>query len=410
VHANLSDKTVFVNAANEPVLSEFQLAFREGSVPELLHKSFSDESPYVAPEARTPSNDLGPAIDIYAFGNMAMWFNDRLDCSPLTEHQCNLPNPLHRPCVESLVAFLHDDRFAEFLNSPETKAYASKFKAYDVREGTLSLFVMSQFTEVQKWNQTTALIQEPRTEKRFVMKTAVTRDDSLVFDLRRMKAPVFPSVCRYLAIDVAPDLSSDLVQIYLLRQYEWKGSLAKLLAAGTQLDLSKKHILVYGIAKGIEYLARHRFGHGNLCPANVLLSAVHEPIMIGFQLTERLPARPRSDLESQVYAAPEAPSGPSDDVYSLGMIMYALFVKFPPDQPAGSLQEPIRSGWRPDLRGAETGPQQYVRLIEQCWDIEPRQRPSFSDLVARLEGPDFTDDIDERKFRAYRDKLDRASP
>ena len=95
------------------------------------------------------------------------------------------------------------------------------------------------------------------------------------------------------------------------------------------------------------------------------------------------------------YMAPElmteAPTGPrlnydaKVDTYSFGIMLWVLHTRRPPH--AGLTQfaiiaQVMAQGLRPTIPG--TCPEGLARLIQECWDQDPRQRPSMTAALKRI--------------------------
>ena len=85
------------------------------------------------------------------------------------------------------------------------------------------------------------------------------------------------------------------------------------------------------------------------------------------------------------------------DVYSFSMIAYQLFEHVPPfagEDPVEAARQAALFDRRPPLHvlggegeGGARGWSGPVRgVIEQCWDPDPEQRPTFEEVVTLLEG------------------------
>ena len=76
------------------------------------------------------------------------------------------------------------------------------------------------------------------------------------------------------------------------------------------------------------------------------------------------------------------------DVYSYGIMIWEMCTRMTPygdmTQPQISLYVSVKKG-RPDksLIPSHT-PQLLVKLMEQCWDEEPNNRPSFEQIIDYL--------------------------
>ena len=92
--------------------------------------------------------------------------------------------------------------------------------------------------------------------------------------------------------------------------------------------------------------------------------------------------------------APEVLAGRSDytikaDVYSFALTIASTIDdgKFPFDEMRfgeSQLMEEVARGVRPVVRNQESVPHGLIRLMEECWDTDPKRRPTFSTIVTKL--------------------------
>ena len=77
------------------------------------------------------------------------------------------------------------------------------------------------------------------------------------------------------------------------------------------------------------------------------------------------------------------------DIFSFGIVLWEIFtgerpydtVEYRSMNQAQLMYQIVDKEARPSLEGLDSGLQQ---LIRDCWDLEPRIRPSFSEIVVRL--------------------------
>jgi serine/threonine protein kinase len=107
-------------------------------------------------------------------------------------------------------------------------------------------------------------------------------------------------------------------------------------------------------------------------------------------------SRPANDnpLDNEIYGvipyvAPEILKGSAfskeSDIYSLGMIMWELTTGCKPFANVEhdiSLIHKIIDGARPEI--TEDTPQCYADLMKRCWDLDPKKRPSMSELYKEI--------------------------
>eukprot|EP00117_Sycon_ciliatum_P028011 scpid16651/ scgid4929/ Probable serine/threonine-protein kinase drkA; Receptor-like kinase 1; Receptor-like kinase A; Vesicle-associated receptor tyrosine kinase-like protein 1 len=86
--------------------------------------------------------------------------------------------------------------------------------------------------------------------------------------------------------------------------------------------------------------------------------------------------------------------GASTDVYSFGIVLYEIFFRKRPFVEREDfrfysvLTDAVVSGYRPDVSEDSFGddvPVEYVMLMEHCWKADPSSRPTFADIVNRLQ-------------------------
>ena len=185
------------------------------------------------------------------------------------------------------------------------------------------------------------------------------------------------------------------------------------------------------IAEGMCYLHDMRTAHRDLKPANVVVSNVPgNPYLedcfcvklIDFGVSKQLWPRGEEEGTSQSnrvgttsYRAPELiiprPQRLKPvqwfkaDAYSFAVTCSEILTlaKAFVELPERSLHRIVLSGYRPDL--PVDCPPQLAALIHECWDINPRSRPSFVQICTRLEMCKY--DLLSRRFTADADVLQR---
>lgn len=163
-----------------------------------------------------------------------------------------------------------------------------------------------------------------------------------------------------------------------------------------QLTPFEKTKIAYFIALGMSFLHSKEIIHRDLKTLNILLDAKNEPRICDFGISRKISNKnvPMTGLIGTVnYMAPELCSKTKvhytlkADVFSYGMILYEMASCEVPfrlqryDQ--FKILEVIRSGVRPVI--PKDTPKPLKKLIVDCWANQPESRPSFNQVLRRME-------------------------
>jgi hypothetical protein len=188
--------------------------------------------------------------------------------------------------------------------------------------------------------------------------------------------------------------------------------------APAKWDDTRKWIAVYGTAVGMKTLHANGIIHRDLKPDNVLLDEDLCPKVGDFGLGKFVSssAQQQSFLGGTPgFMAPESCLGQcslASDVFSFGMLVYVTLTNNRPftDKSPAVIYRKVEQGERPRIP-SNISPA-FRRLIEDCWDQNPLCRPTFVNIVERLESPDFwasSTDIDTISQYQARVAPERAS-
>ncbi|EIE23567.1 flag-tagged protein kinase [Coccomyxa subellipsoidea C-169] len=206
--------------------------------------------------------------------------------------------------------------------------------------------------------------------------------------------PGHPHVLRLLGACIQPPLMA------LVTPYCPKGSLYALLHSPTvQLSWGQVAFICWGAAKGMHHLHSHHVIHRDLKSGNLL---VEESLCV--RVADFGLARVMHDLHTLTgglgtfqWMAPEVLAhqrySKKADVYSFAVVLWECTARQVPYAGVSGIQAALavmHRGLRPDIPGHT--PPALASLIRDCWQPLPDQRPSFSDVAARLEAMyrDFT--------------------
>ena len=216
---------------------------------------------------------------------------------------------------------------------------------------------------------------------------------------------------------------------YIVNEFVEHGSLDSLLYKGRNtLSFRDKIKILYGISRGMSYL--HSMSpqviHRDLKPNNILIDANLVPKICDFGLAKFIvsDSMTMNMVGTQGYIAPEIIDGDetysdSVDVYSFGIMMHEMFFEEKPYRPISSSDKKMPLYWgstfafgkkvlgglRPEIPfelNDESGMEEwfsklhcdkfnyestkpFFELLCRCWEREPSNRPSFSEICEALE-------------------------
>lgn len=120
----------------------------------------------------------------------------------------------------------------------------------------------------------------------------------------------------------------------------------------------------------------------------------------------------KSIVESNVLKPPEVYHGDpwsySSDFYSFAMVAYELLTGFVPlnDIEPQQIAKHVKNGLRPKFLSVV--PEPYQTLISDCWSQNPRERPTFEQILHALENDaQLLTDIDGTLFFEYVDYVEK---
>ena len=171
------------------------------------------------------------------------------------------------------------------------------------------------------------------------------------------------------------------------------------------------------LAEGMAFLHTQEIMHRDLKPENVLLDANFLPKICDFGVARLMKEGGHQftmtgQIGTPIYMAPEIIVGNRNrygrgaDVYSFGILLWAMWHRDIPyknlilteNLDAFQLAQRVSRGLRPAYAaqaaaGSPTStptradgpmPQKYADLMEACWQHDPAERPSFSEVANRL--------------------------
>ncbi|KAL7176729.1 hypothetical protein ACSBR2_030139 [Camellia fascicularis] len=195
------------------------------------------------------------------------------------------------------------------------------------------------------------------------------------------------------------------IPMMIVSEYHPKGDVGSYLQKKGRVSPSKALRYALDIARGMNYLHECKpdaIIHCDLKPKNILLDTGGQLKVAGFgliRLSKISPDKakllqPEAQIDrSNLYMAPEVYKDEifdrSVDVYSFGLILYEILEGVQPLHPR-SAEDAAKlmclEGNRPIFKNkSKHYPPDLKELIEECWDQGPVIRPTFSEIIIRLD-------------------------
>ncbi|CAL4982671.1 unnamed protein product [Urochloa decumbens] len=213
--------------------------------------------------------------------------------------------------------------------------------------------------------------------------------DTFRQEVSLMKKLRHPNIILFMGAVASPE------RLCIVTEFLPRGSLFRLLQKNTaKLDPRRRVHMAIDIARGMNYLhhCSPPIVHRDLKSSNLLVDKNWTVKVADFGLSRlKLETflRTKTGKGTPQWMAPEVlrnePSDEKSDVYSYGVILWELVTQKIPWDNLNTMQVIGAVGFmdqRLDIP-SDTDPQ-WALLIENCWDSDPRKRPSFLELLDRL--------------------------
>lgn len=220
------------------------------------------------------------------------------------------------------------------------------------------------------------------------------------------------AILKFIGVSFNSFTDSTKLEPSITTEYFSRGSLQKILnderLSLSELDWNstKKHICLLGIADALRFIHKNKILHRDLKPANILIDDNYYPHVCDFglskcfeeELTKSANIKMTQKFGTLKYNAPEiieneGEYGPGIDVYSYGIIAYEIATNKEPFYELGEISPinfgiKITDGYLPKFDETDIT-DKMKELIIKCLSKEPKQRPSFEEIVQLLSN-DFT--------------------
>ena len=185
----------------------------------------------------------------------------------------------------------------------------------------------------------------------------------------------------------------------IITEYQKNGSLRRLLDSQIHhpnkcWTNTRKTIVAFGIAVGMQSLHSKNILHRDLKSANILLDANLLPKISDFGLSKFIPETTNSTDENintimtgtKKWMAPEVMTGTNytnkADVYSYGMLLYEILTNLRPYEDINNITELYKAALDGNkLKFYKSDEQNIIQLIKQCIQPNPDLRPTFDEIV-----------------------------
>jgi len=240
------------------------------------------------------------------------------------------------------------------------------------------------FGEVWKgeWAGTSVAIKK-------ILSATISEEEIQVFstEILLMSKLRHPNIVQFLGACLEPE-------ICLVAEFMDRGCLFDVLAREKNLTWQMKHQMCLDIAKGMFYLHTRTppIIHRDIKSLNILVTREWKCTISDFGLTRiKDKAMLSTKCGSPAWTAPEILRGEeyneSADVFSYGIVVWEIISGLPPYQGMNpntvvgqvAYQKP---GLRPPIPYCPS--QQWIELMEKCWDDNYKVRPNFGTILEVL--------------------------
>jgi serine/threonine protein kinase len=245
-----------------------------------------------------------------------------------------------------------------------------------------------------------------------------TSRDPECAELIRREAPILKMLKHPLILELRELIADSPHKSVLLTEFAGNGSLANHLppAKYPLSDANKITKVIVGIALAMRFVHSRGIIHRDLTPDNILLDWNWKVRIADFGQSISPDSPPQIHLElpsiDSAYLSPEYYDNgcsPANDVFSFGLILYELLTgrsRFQKDMnELPMIFKMIRTDERPEI--PESVPPAAKKLITDCWATKPNERPSFEEIVDRLEEMKFKvfENVNSTKLSRFMNKI-----
>ncbi|KAJ6507791.1 kinase-like domain-containing protein [Mycena vitilis] len=168
-------------------------------------------------------------------------------------------------------------------------------------------------------------------------------------------------------------------------------------------DTNRRLSFILDVALGLEHLHQQNVVHGDLKADNIFVTPSHRACIADFGLSSIVTSESSMLSESSKhshggttrYQAPELLRGscndPCSDIYGFACVAYEMLAGKAPFSELrmdGAVAAAVLDGCRPSRPECCSAPMDGLwDLLQSCWDQEPAKRPTATEIVRWLMGP-----------------------
>ncbi|XP_026857022.2 dual specificity testis-specific protein kinase 2 [Electrophorus electricus] len=214
---------------------------------------------------------------------------------------------------------------------------------------------------------------------------------NMLREVQLMNRLSHPNILRFMGVCVQEG------QLHALTEYINGGNLEQLLDSNKYLSWAMRVKLAQEIAMGLAYLHSKGIFHRDLTSKNCLIKSDengYTAVVGDFGLAEKIPSD-NTDGEklavvgSPFWMAPEVlrdePYNEKADVFSYGIILCEIIARIQADPDYLPRTENFGLDYHAFQHMVGDCPSDFLQLAFNCCNMDPKLRPSFSDIVKRLE-------------------------
>ncbi|KAA0719237.1 Dual specificity testis-specific protein kinase 2 [Triplophysa tibetana] len=223
------------------------------------------------------------------------------------------------------------------------------------------------------------------------MNTLSSNRPNMLREVQLMNRLSHPNILRFMGVCVQEG------QLHALTEYINGGNLEQLLDSNKYLSWTTRVKLALEIAMGLSYLHSKGIFHRDLTSKNCLIKSDengYAAVVGDFGLAEKIPSddfegEKLSVVGSPFWMAPEVlrdePYNEKADVFSYGILLCEIIARIQADPDYLPRTENFGLDYHAFQHMVGDCPPDFLQLAFNCCNMDPKLRPSFPDLVKRLE-------------------------